>query len=202
MAGPTPTSVAAPLTRRSPHAGETPGDRAVMARAEVVDGEGATAPRTTCPHTSPPAMHPDSIARVRASWRLAHRGPLAATLHAHLVASAPGVVARLAAAGVTEPAEELLAWVDYVVHLLDADGALPALAHAAEAFGREWNDLGVTAADVAAARAALFRTLDTLLGDRLDVPTAAAWGAAYTALAGALYRGLRAPVARGVARAA
>jgi hypothetical protein len=150
-----------------------------------------------------PAMHPDQIARVRASWRLAHRSPVAAaTLHAHLVAGAPGVVARLAAAGVTDAAEELLAWVDYVVHLLDADGALPALASAAEAFGREWNDLGVTAHDVAAARTALFRTLDALLGDRLDVATAVAWAAGYTTLAGALYRGLRAPVARRVARAA
>jgi hemoglobin-like flavoprotein len=172
----TPSSLAARLTRGSPAA---------------------------TPATAPAVMLPDDIARVRAAWRLADRGAVtAATLHAHLVASAPTVVARLAAAGVADPAEELLAWVDYVVHLLDVDDALSALAHAAEAFGREWSDLGVTAHDVAAARTALFRTLSTLLGDRLDVRTAAAWASAYTLLAGALYRGLRGVPRLELARAA
>jgi hypothetical protein len=155
--------------------------------------------------TSPlPALHAADVARVRTAWQHLARAPhAAATLHAHLATCAPAVVAHLAAAGVHDPGDELLAWIDYVVYRLDGDAALPALARAAEAFGRDYADLHVAACDVDAARTALFRTLGELLGERFDGSTAAAWSLGYATLTGALYQGLAAGATAGpLARAA
>jgi hypothetical protein len=147
-------------------------------------------------------MIADAIARVRATWPRALRAPAGAaeTLGACLAAHAPGVAAVLADAGVADPGEELLAWVDYAVGALAAPALLPGLAAAVEAFGREHADLGVRPHHVAAARTALDQALAALLGAAYDAPTRAAWAAGYAALAGALCRGAcPAPAAPGAA---
>jgi hypothetical protein len=130
-------------------------------------------------------MSPDQIARVRATWMFALRAPesAAAVLDAHLRVAAPGVITLLADAGVVDAGAELLAWVDYAVHELDA---LPGLVAATEVFGRAEADRGIDSRHFQGARTAFFRTLADLLGAAFDADARAAWTAGYDVLAGAL----------------
>jgi hypothetical protein len=137
-------------------------------------------------------MIADAIARVRATWLRALHAPgtPADALHASFAAHAPGVVALLADAGVVDPGEELLAWIDYAVDALATPELLPGLAAAVEAFGHEHARPGVHPGHFRQALDALDRTLATLLGDAYDAATRAAWALVYGELAGALARGV------------
>jgi nitric oxide dioxygenase len=135
-------------------------------------------------------MHPDDIARVRASWTLAvaRSDALVIVFYARLFRTEPALRLLFRDVDLGGQADKLHATLDLVVRGLDD---LPRLVPALERLGRMHAALGVREEDFAAVGDALLWTLAELLGDDFDAATRRAWSAAYAALALVMRRAMR-----------